>query len=72
MPALTQLDTLDLDCIMKMIQYHGATFDEMVNRILQWDYDHISATYLLLLQQKLHGKLPTILMPRYVFTFTRI
>eukprot|EP00731_Ephydatia_muelleri_P017624 Em0010g722a len=59
-----ELDTLDLDCIMKMIQYHGATFDEMVNRILQWDYDHISATYLLLLQQKLHGKLPTILMPR--------
>ena len=36
---------------------------------LQWNYDDTTATYLLLLQQKLRGKKPTILLPpQYVYS----
>ena len=52
--------------MMEMANYHETTFDDMANRILQWNYDDITSTYLLLLQQKQHGKTPTIAIPKFV------
>jgi len=59
-----EMTHLDPDCVAELAMYHQMSDDVMEREILQWKYDEVTATYFLLLQQKHHGKEPTIMMPR--------
>eukprot|EP00731_Ephydatia_muelleri_P017625 Em0010g723a len=58
------LDLLDADCITELANHHQISFADMKNKTLEWKYDDVTASYFLLLQQKLHGKAPSIVTPR--------
>ncbi|XP_019857367.1 PREDICTED: maternal embryonic leucine zipper kinase-like [Amphimedon queenslandica] len=57
------INELDTDCIEELSRYHGVSTTAMTERVLRWDYDHLTATYFLLFRQKLAGKEPKIKAP---------
>lgn len=58
-----ELRLLDDDCISELAYYHGMSEANMRGLVKEWNYDNITATYFLLLQQKNSGKKPKIRVP---------
>lgn len=49
-------DVLDDDCLTLLSDFHAKPKDELRQLILAWNYDYLTATYLLLLNKKTKGK----------------
>ncbi|XP_030114016.1 maternal embryonic leucine zipper kinase isoform X1 [Taeniopygia guttata] len=50
------LGHLDEDCITELSVFHEQSRETILQLITEWKYDHMSATYLLLLSKKARGK----------------
>ncbi|KAL2294125.1 hypothetical protein Nmel_007847 [Mimus melanotis] len=50
------LGHLDEDCVTELSVFHEQSRETILQLITQWKYDHMSATYLLLLSKKARGK----------------
>ncbi|XP_056368999.1 maternal embryonic leucine zipper kinase isoform X1 [Oenanthe melanoleuca] len=50
------LGRLDEDCVTELSVFHGQSRETTLQLITEWKYDHMSATYLLLLSKKTRGK----------------
>uniref|UniRef100_A0ABK0M199 non-specific serine/threonine protein kinase n=1 Tax=Rattus norvegicus TaxID=10116 RepID=A0ABK0M199_RAT len=53
---MLQLTHLDEDCITELSVHHRNSRQTMEDLISSWQYDHLTATYLLLLAKKARGK----------------
>lgn len=51
-----QRDFLDDDCVTLLSVNHEKPKEEMQQLLLQWNYDYLTATYLILLSRKAKGK----------------
>ncbi|KAI1239607.1 hypothetical protein IHE44_0011025 [Lamprotornis superbus] len=52
----TPLGHLDEDCVTELSVFHEQSRETILQVITEWKYDHMSATYLLLLSKKARGK----------------
>ncbi|NP_034920.2 maternal embryonic leucine zipper kinase isoform 1 [Mus musculus] len=52
----TPLTHLDEDCVTELSVHHRSSRQTMEDLISSWQYDHLTATYLLLLAKKARGK----------------
>ncbi|XP_015470875.1 maternal embryonic leucine zipper kinase isoform X4 [Parus major] len=50
------LGQLDEDCVTELSVFHEQSKETILQLITEWKYDHMSATYLLLLSKKTRGK----------------
>ncbi|XP_041879066.1 maternal embryonic leucine zipper kinase isoform X3 [Corvus kubaryi] len=50
------LEHLDEDCVRELSVFHEQSRETILQLITEWKYDHMSATYLLLLSKKARGK----------------
>ncbi|OWK59631.1 Maternal embryonic leucine zipper kinase [Lonchura striata] len=50
------LGHLDEDCVTELSVFHEQSRETILQLITEWKYDHMSATYLLLLSKKARGK----------------
>ncbi|XP_032942368.1 maternal embryonic leucine zipper kinase [Catharus ustulatus] len=50
------LGQLDEDCVTELSVFHEQSRETILQLITEWKYDHMSATYLLLLSKKARGK----------------
>ncbi|XP_023800539.1 maternal embryonic leucine zipper kinase isoform X2 [Cyanistes caeruleus] len=50
------LGQLDEDCVTELSVFHEQSKETILKLITEWKYDHMSATYLLLLSKKTRGK----------------
>ncbi|XP_014680215.1 PREDICTED: proteoglycan 4-like, partial [Priapulus caudatus] len=57
------MDYVDPEIAMKLSVHYGITKAEMTAKILRWDYDYLTATYLLLMSRKQHNKPFRLLAP---------
>ncbi|XP_064591718.1 maternal embryonic leucine zipper kinase isoform X5 [Zonotrichia leucophrys gambelii] len=53
---MLQLGHLDEDCVRELSVFHQQSRESILQLINEWKYDHMSATYLLLLSKKTRGK----------------
>ncbi|XP_059730044.1 maternal embryonic leucine zipper kinase isoform X2 [Haemorhous mexicanus] len=53
---MLQLGHLDEDCVTELSVFHEQSRETILQLINEWKYDHMSATYLLLLSKKTRGK----------------
>ncbi|XP_037058463.1 maternal embryonic leucine zipper kinase isoform X2 [Peromyscus leucopus] len=61
----TPLIHLDDDCITELSVHHRNNRQTMEDLILSWQYDHLTATYLLLLAKKSRGKPARLQLPSF-------
>lgn len=55
-PFSLQRDFLDDDCVTLLSAYHEKSKEEMHRLLLEWNYDYLTATYLLLLKRKTNDR----------------
>ncbi|TRZ14803.1 hypothetical protein HGM15179_012298 [Zosterops borbonicus] len=58
------LGHLDEDCVTELSVFHEQSKETISQLITEWKYDHMSATYLLLLSKKARGKRVRLRFPR--------
>ncbi|XP_048589644.1 maternal embryonic leucine zipper kinase isoform X2 [Nematostella vectensis] len=57
-------DKPEMDVIKELAAYYEVSTERMAKRILEWKYDHATATYFLLRKKKSQGERPQLL-PKY-------
>ncbi|XP_068857514.1 maternal embryonic leucine zipper kinase isoform X3 [Aphelocoma coerulescens] len=57
------LEHLDEDCVTELSVFHEQSRETILQLITEWKYDHMSATYLLLLSKKARGKCVRLRFP---------
>ncbi|KFD54808.1 hypothetical protein M514_04242 [Trichuris suis] len=61
--SLYQPSIIDRECVMEIAAREFVSVDAIVNKLKEWKYDHLTATYLILLMRKSKG-LPIFLPPK--------
>lgn len=59
------LTHLDEDCVTELSVHHRSSRQTMEDLISSWQYDHLTATYLLLLAKKARGKPARLQLPSF-------
>lgn len=47
-------DVVDEDVLRELVYFYGVGTNELQERIKQWDFDYLTATYLILLKKSLY------------------